>query len=158
MMEHLAAQGVVHAEVFISVGVIYMWRNHDPRCFEPIFAGLERARERAERELGLSLYWIFDAVRHFTVEEAERVFRKAAELRPRLPLHHRHRPGRRRAPHRLRALPRISTPKPRRPACASPTTPAKPPAPRPSGRRSPSAPSASATPFPPSRTQICLRS
>ena len=30
MMEHLAAQGVVHAEVYISVGVIYMWRNHDP--------------------------------------------------------------------------------------------------------------------------------
>jgi adenosine deaminase/aminodeoxyfutalosine deaminase len=81
MMEHLAAQGVVHAEVFISVGVIYMWRNFDPRCFEPIFEGLERARRRAARELGLSLYWIFDAVRHFTVEEADRVFRKAAELR-----------------------------------------------------------------------------
>lgn len=81
MMEHLAAQGVVHAEVFISVGVIYMWRNFDPRCFEPIFEGLERSRRRAARELGLSLYWIFDAVRHFTVEEADRVFRKAAELR-----------------------------------------------------------------------------
>ncbi len=81
MMEQLAAQGVVHAEIFISVGVIYMWRNFDPRCFEPIFAGLERSRERAARELGLSLYWIFDAVRHFTVEEADRVFRKAAELR-----------------------------------------------------------------------------
>ena len=74
MMEHLAEQGVVHAEVFIAVGVIYLWRNHDPAAFEPIFAGLERARERGERELGLSLYWIFDAVRHFTVEEAERVF------------------------------------------------------------------------------------
>jgi len=81
MMQQLAAQGVVHAEVFISVGVIYMWRNFDPRCFEPIFAALERARERAAHELGLSLYWIFDAVRHFTVEEADRVFRKAAELR-----------------------------------------------------------------------------
>src|SRR5450759_4782435 len=52
MMQHLAAQGVVHAEVYISVGVIYMWRNHDPACFEPIFAGLERARLRAARELG----------------------------------------------------------------------------------------------------------
>ena len=81
MMQRLAELGVVHAEIFISVGVIYMWRNHDPACFEPIFAGLERARERAERELGLSVYWIFDAVRHFTVPEAERVFRKAAELR-----------------------------------------------------------------------------
>jgi adenosine deaminase/aminodeoxyfutalosine deaminase len=82
MMEHLAEQGVVHAEVFVSVGVIYLWRNHDPAAFEPIFAGLERARERAERDLGLTVYWIFDAVRHFTVEEAERVFLKAIELKP----------------------------------------------------------------------------
>jgi adenosine deaminase/aminodeoxyfutalosine deaminase len=85
MMQQLAGQGVVHAEVYISVGVIYMWRNFDPRAVEPIFAALERARERAERELGLSLYWIFDAVRHFTFEEAERVFRKAAALRPYYP-------------------------------------------------------------------------
>jgi aminodeoxyfutalosine deaminase len=85
MMQQLSAQGIVHAEVYISVGVIYMWRNFDPRCFEPIFAGLERARNRAARELGLSLYWIFDAVRHFTVEEADRVFRKAAELRSEYP-------------------------------------------------------------------------
>jgi adenosine deaminase/aminodeoxyfutalosine deaminase len=82
MMEQLAAQGVVHAEFYISVGVIYRWRGHDPAAFEPIFAAMERARERGERELGLSLYWIFDAVRHFPVEEAERVFRKAAELKP----------------------------------------------------------------------------
>jgi len=85
MMQKLVAQGVVHAEVYISVGVIYMWRNHDPACFEPIFEGLERARVRAARELGLSLYWIFDAVRHFTVPEAERVFRKAAEMRTQYP-------------------------------------------------------------------------
>jgi aminodeoxyfutalosine deaminase len=82
MMEHLAAEGVVHAEVYISVGVIYHWRDHDSAAFEPIFAALERARERAERELGLSILWIFDAVRHFSVEEAERVFRKATELKP----------------------------------------------------------------------------
>jgi aminodeoxyfutalosine deaminase len=85
MIEHLAAQGVVHAEVYISVGVIYVSHQHDPKAFEPIFAGLERARERGQRELGLSLYWIFDAVRHFSVEEAERVFRKAAELKPQYP-------------------------------------------------------------------------
>jgi adenosine deaminase/aminodeoxyfutalosine deaminase len=85
MMEHLVRQGVVHAEVYISVGVIYLWRNHDPAAFEPIFAGLERARLRAADELGLSLYWIFDAVRHFTLEEAERVFRKAIEMKPHFP-------------------------------------------------------------------------
>ena len=82
MAERLARQGVVHAEVYVSVGVVYYWR----RCeFEPLFYGMERARARAESELGLTLYWIFDAVRHFGVEEAARVFRKAAELRPRFP-------------------------------------------------------------------------
>src|ERR1700735_4390980 len=42
---------------------------------------MERARLRAERELGITILWIFDAVRHFGVEEAARVFRKAAEMR-----------------------------------------------------------------------------
>ena len=84
MMQQLAEQGVVHAEVFVSVGVVYHW-GADSVAFEPIFAGLERARERAERELGLSLYWIFDAVRHFALEEAERVFLKAAEMRAHFP-------------------------------------------------------------------------
>ena len=85
MCQRLIVQGVVHAEVYISVGVIYMWRNHARGVFEPIFEGLERARVRAEKELGLSLYWIFDAVRHFTVPEAERVFKKAAEMRAQYP-------------------------------------------------------------------------
>jgi aminodeoxyfutalosine deaminase len=85
MAQHLAEQGVVHAEVYISVGVIYHWRDPDADCFDPIFAGLERARLRAERELGLTLYWILDAVRHFPLDEAEKVFRKAAQLRPHHP-------------------------------------------------------------------------
>jgi aminodeoxyfutalosine deaminase len=90
MAEHLAEQGIVHAEVFISVGVIYHWGAGGTgpagnEVFAPIFAGLERARGRAARELGLSLYWIFDAVRHFAVEEAEKVFRTAAEMRKAYP-------------------------------------------------------------------------
>jgi aminodeoxyfutalosine deaminase len=85
MIEGLHRQGVVHAEVFVSVGVIYMWRNFDPYALEPIFEALERARLRGERELGVSLYWIFDAVRHFAVREAEHVFRKAAQMRERYP-------------------------------------------------------------------------
>lgn len=79
MLESLARQGVVHAEVYVSVGVVYYWRRV---AFEPLFEGMERARIRAERELGITLYWIFDAVRHFGPEAAEPVFRKAAELRP----------------------------------------------------------------------------
>lgn len=82
MMQRLASQGVVHAEVYIAVGVVYYWRKIE---IEPIFAAVERARIRAEQEIGLSVYWIFDAVRHFGIEEAARVFRKAAELRPNYP-------------------------------------------------------------------------
>jgi adenosine deaminase/aminodeoxyfutalosine deaminase len=78
MIEALARQGVVHAEVYVSVGVVYYWRRVE---FEPLFAGMERARLQAERDFGVTLYWIFDAVRHFGEEEAARVFRKAAEMR-----------------------------------------------------------------------------
>ncbi len=85
MAEHLAAQGVVHAEVYISIGVIYFWRREEaarnPHLVEELLAGMERARMRAEKELGLTIYWIFDAVRHFGVEEAAVVFNKAAEMR-----------------------------------------------------------------------------
>jgi aminodeoxyfutalosine deaminase len=82
MLERLARQGVVHAEVYVSVGVVYYWR----RCeFEPLFIGMERARTHAESKFGISLYWIFDAVRHFGPGEAARVFRKAAELLPQFP-------------------------------------------------------------------------
>ncbi len=89
MLQQLAAQGVVHAEVYISVGVVYFWRKEedaaDPLLFEKIFEGLERARVRGERELGITLYWIYDAVRHFSVPEAERVFRMAARMRVQYP-------------------------------------------------------------------------
>lgn len=78
MAQTLAAQGVAHAEVYVSVGVVYYWRRIE---FEPLFAGMERGRLQAEREFGISILWIFDAVRHFGVEEAAPVFRKAAEMR-----------------------------------------------------------------------------
>ncbi len=78
MMEALARQGVVHAEVYVSVGVVYYWRRIE---FEPLFAGMERGRRRGEADFGVSVLWIFDAVRHFGPEEAARVFRKAAEMR-----------------------------------------------------------------------------
>ncbi len=83
MLERLHAQGVVHAEVYISVGVIYYWARATPEAepVEALFAGMERGRERGERDFGISLLWIFDAVRHFGVEAAARVFAKAAEMR-----------------------------------------------------------------------------
>lgn len=78
MLQRLAAQGVVHAEVYVAVGVVYYWGRTE---FEPLFEGMERARRQAEADFGITAYWIFDAVRHFGVEAAARVFRKAAEMR-----------------------------------------------------------------------------
>ncbi|HYE23651.1 MAG TPA: adenosine deaminase [Clostridia bacterium] len=79
LMQKLAAQGVLHAEVFVSVGVVF-WRGQD---FDPLFEGMERGRLRGERDFGMSLYWIFDAVRHFGPEEGERVVHKAMQLQDR---------------------------------------------------------------------------
>ena len=66
LMEQLKAQNVLHAEVTVSVGVC-LWRQQK---FDAIFEGLERGRERGERDFGISLLWIFDAVRQFGAEKA----------------------------------------------------------------------------------------
>jgi adenosine deaminase/aminodeoxyfutalosine deaminase len=77
MMHKLHAQNVLHAEVYVSVGVIH-WRGGE---FAPLFEGLERGRRRGERDFGLSVYWIFDAVRHFGVDAAQRVVDEATRLK-----------------------------------------------------------------------------
>ena len=77
LVEKLAAQGCLHAEVFVSVGVIF-WRGQE---FDPLFEGMERGRRRAEKDFGITLYWIFDAVRNFGPEEGEKVLAKAMHLR-----------------------------------------------------------------------------
>lgn len=82
MIRELAAQGVVHAEVYVSFGIIYYWKKTE---VEPYVAAIERGRERGERDFGTSLLWIVDAVRHFGIEEGCRVFRKAAELKAKYP-------------------------------------------------------------------------
>ncbi|MEO6982271.1 MAG: adenosine deaminase, partial [Edaphobacter sp.] len=82
MVRDLAGQGVVHAEVYISFGIIYYWKKTD---VEPFVEAIERGRVRAEKEFGTTILWIIDAVRHFGAEEALKVFRKAAELRERFP-------------------------------------------------------------------------
>ncbi|HEU5413295.1 MAG TPA: adenosine deaminase [Candidatus Angelobacter sp.] len=74
LMQKLRQQNIMHAEVYVSVGVI-RWRGQD---FEPIFEGMERGRERGQRDFGVSLLWIFDAVRHFGPEAAAEVFDLAA--------------------------------------------------------------------------------
>jgi len=79
LMKKLKAESVLHAEVNVSVGVC-LWRKQD---FAAIFEGLERGRERGEREFGISLLWIFDAVRQFGAEAARAVFELAANYRDR---------------------------------------------------------------------------
>ena len=79
LMEQLKAESVLHAEVYVSVGVC-LWRKQD---FDAIFEGLERGRERGEREFGVSLLWIFDAVRQFGPGAARDVFELAAKFRDR---------------------------------------------------------------------------
>jgi aminodeoxyfutalosine deaminase len=72
LMEKLKAENILHAEVYVSVGVC-LWREQD---FPAIFQGLQRGRERGERDFGVSLLWIFDAVRQF----GEPAAREVAEL------------------------------------------------------------------------------
>jgi len=77
LMEYLKTQNVLHAEVFVSVGVS-LWRKQD---FPAIFEGLERGHARGEQDFGVSLLWIFDAVRQFGAEPAQAVAELAARNR-----------------------------------------------------------------------------
>ena len=81
MVRRLAEQGIRHAEVYISIGIIVRFKQH--LQVDDVIAAVDRGRERAEREFGTTVFWIFDAVRHFGAEEAAVVFHKAAELRRR---------------------------------------------------------------------------
>ncbi len=64
LMERLKAQNVLHAEA-------------------AIFEGLERGRRRGEKDFGISLLWIFDAVRQFGAEKAQSVLDLAIQFRDR---------------------------------------------------------------------------
>lgn len=79
LMERLRAENVLHAEVYVSVGVC-LWRGQD---FPALLQGMERGRERGEHEFGMSLLWLFDAVRQFGPEAAQKVAEQAVEARER---------------------------------------------------------------------------
>lgn len=69
----LAAQGIVYAEVFISIGILH-WKN---MSVDPVWRALETARRQLQQERGVRLAWIFDAVRQFGLAPAERVVDEA---------------------------------------------------------------------------------
>lgn len=79
LMQQLKEENVLHAEVYVAVGVC-LYRKQD---FAAIFEGLERGRARGARDFGVSLLWIFDATRHFGVEEAQKVFELAIRYKDR---------------------------------------------------------------------------
>lgn len=79
MMERLHAENVLHAEVFVSAGIC-LWRSQD---FAALFEGMERGRERGTRDFGISVLWIFDAVRQFGAEPAQKVAEMAARYQHR---------------------------------------------------------------------------
>ena len=89
MIRALAAQGVVHAEVYISFGIIYYWHKLE---VEPFVEAIERARIRGEQEFGTTIYWLIDAVRHFGAEDGGSPRLPQGRRAPRpVPLHRRHR-------------------------------------------------------------------
>jgi len=79
LMQRLKEENVLHGEVYVAVGVC-LYRKQD---FAAIFEGLERGRARGARDFGVSLLWIFDATRHFGVEEAQKVFELAVRYQDR---------------------------------------------------------------------------
>jgi aminodeoxyfutalosine deaminase len=70
--EQLLAQGVVYAEITLSIGIMLL-RKQDPEA--NFLAMLEATESFVER--GLRMNWVFDAVRQFGAEAAMRVVEAA---------------------------------------------------------------------------------
>jgi aminodeoxyfutalosine deaminase len=79
LMQRLKEENVLHAEVYVSVGVC-LWRKQN---FDAIFEGLDRGRARGARDFGVSLLWLFDSVRQFGAEAAQQVFELAVRYHDR---------------------------------------------------------------------------
>ncbi len=77
LLERLGAENVRHVEITFSAGVC-LWRQQDVPA---IAAALERGRARGARDFGISVLWIWDAVRQFGAAPAMRVVELAAAQR-----------------------------------------------------------------------------
>ncbi|KAI0125070.1 hypothetical protein BJ170DRAFT_486821 [Xylariales sp. AK1849] len=84
MMKNLAAQGVVHAEVYVAWGNILKWKPN--LKVEDVMAAIETTRTGFEQaHPGSSVFWIADATRQWGPKHVGEVFRLAAKLRDRFP-------------------------------------------------------------------------
>jgi aminodeoxyfutalosine deaminase len=72
LAEHLLTQGVVYAEVTLSVGVMLLRKQRPEANFDAILRATEPFEER-----GLRLNWVFDAARQFGAEAAMEVVHAA---------------------------------------------------------------------------------
>ena len=72
LAEHLLSQRVVYAEITLSIGVMQLRKQQAEANFEAILRATEQFASR-----GLRLNWVFDAVRQFGVEAAQRVLQAA---------------------------------------------------------------------------------
>src|ERR1700722_8407601 len=79
LMDWLKAQNILHAEVIVSVRVCLWGQQNCPAIFE----GLERGRQHGQKDFGVSLLWIFDAIRQFGPEKAQSVVDLAVQFRDR---------------------------------------------------------------------------
>jgi aminodeoxyfutalosine deaminase len=70
LCEHLLTQGVVYAEITLSVGVMLLRKQRPEANFEALLRGTEPFAKR-----GLRLNWVFDAARQFGAEAAMEVVR-----------------------------------------------------------------------------------
>lgn len=68
LAEQLLSQGVIYAEVTLSIGVMLLRRQKAEEIFEAILAATEAFASR-----GLQTRWIFDAVRQFGADAAGKV-------------------------------------------------------------------------------------
>jgi adenosine deaminase/aminodeoxyfutalosine deaminase len=79
LLERLRDENVRYAEITVSAGVILLRRLD----LASVLQGLERARSRGERDFGVSVNWIFDAVRQFGTDHAWQVAKEAVRYRDR---------------------------------------------------------------------------
>ena len=72
LLEKLAAQNVLYAEITLSVGVI-LWKGQQ---LEPIYEAIQKEVKSFGR---IEVGWIFDAIRQFGASDAAKVFALAKE-------------------------------------------------------------------------------